>query len=150
MGGRGGSESGCTQEERSNSMNSSAFSCGDRSVVTQPVGQGRPPMSPAETWMSVNTVRPHSMPTGAATGVLKVKYCTAWGVVLLIHWRDTSGFTAVTVCLPSLMVIWPRVIEACTLTSHSARAAPLGKVVSMLVVNGSGRFPWRTQVATVG
>jgi len=38
----GGSSSGSTHEVRSNSMNTSAFSCGDSSVVTQPLGNGWP------------------------------------------------------------------------------------------------------------
>jgi hypothetical protein len=36
----GGLSSGITQDDRSKSMNSSAFSCGVNSVVTQPVGNG--------------------------------------------------------------------------------------------------------------
>src|SRR4051812_45234942 len=100
--------------------------------------------------MSVKTRRPHSMPAAAFTGVLKVKYCTASGAMLWIQLRDSVGLTEVTVCLPSWMEICPLVIEACTFTSQSARAAPFGNEVSISVVKGSGKLPCRTQLATVG
>ena len=38
VGGSGGSPSGVTHDDRSKSMNSSAFSCGDRSALAQSVG----------------------------------------------------------------------------------------------------------------
>jgi hypothetical protein len=74
-GGTSGAMSGCTREDRSNSMKVSAFSCGDRSWLTQPLGNGSFPESPVPeaTCRSLNTMRPHS---GAPIGVVKEKYCT--------------------------------------------------------------------------
>jgi hypothetical protein len=44
MGGMGGRETGVRHADRSNSMNSRAFSCGDRSTISQPPGvMGLPP-----------------------------------------------------------------------------------------------------------
>ena len=57
----GGLSSGITHEERSNSMNSSAFSCGVSAVVRQPFGNGclpNPTASPP-TCRSLITTRPH-------------------------------------------------------------------------------------------
>ena len=55
-----GSESSVTHDDRSKSMNSSAFSCGERSFASQPAGggekswiDGSPP-----TWRSLKTARP--------------------------------------------------------------------------------------------
>src|SRR6516162_265023 len=84
----GGTGSGWTQDERSKSMNSSAFSCGDKSpVVTQPPGNGVPgrdvswvPLELADTtWRSVNTVRPHwlaGIVAASSAGVFRVMYST--------------------------------------------------------------------------
>ncbi len=60
-------------------MNSRAFSCGERSLVVQPEGNAAPTLSPEETWMSLNTTRPHCASGGVPIGVLKVNYCTDVG-----------------------------------------------------------------------
>ena len=54
-GGVGGAWSLWMHDERSKSMNSSAFSCGESSVVLQPPGHAGPGVSPtpAETWRSL-------------------------------------------------------------------------------------------------
>ena len=84
----GGLSSGITQEDRSKSMNSSAFSCGVSSVVTQPLGNGCLPESdgvPADTCRSLITTRPHCCSGATSTGVLNEKYCTI-GVFLVVSW----------------------------------------------------------------
>src|SRR5262249_3380606 len=74
--------SGMTQDERSKSMNSSAFACGDRSAVMQPPGGGELSVvagSPP-TCRSLKTARPQywggppSGRGGAFTGVSNEKY----------------------------------------------------------------------------
>src|SRR5258708_2089729 len=75
-GGIGGWLSFCTHADKSNSMNTSAFSCGVMPWVMQPVGNGLPARSPDETWMSLNTTRPHILSSSAPTGALNVKYLT--------------------------------------------------------------------------
>jgi len=73
----GATVSGMTHEDRSNSMNSSAFSCGDSGPVSQPPGGGELSLvdgSPA-TCKSLNTARPQYWPgVGGVTGVSKEKY----------------------------------------------------------------------------
>src|ERR1700679_3752277 len=80
----GATVSGMTQEERSKSMNSSAFSCGERSVSAQLAGGAVLVVSFVEvspaTWRSLNTARPQyagAPPSALAiafTGVSKEKY----------------------------------------------------------------------------
>src|SRR3954463_778086 len=84
IGGTGISVSLRMHADRSKSMNSSAFSCADRSVALQPLGKGRVVLEvslgvvPAlETWMSLITTRPHWTWSGSTLrGVLNVKYWT--------------------------------------------------------------------------
>src|SRR4051812_48451394 len=52
--------SGVTQDDRSNSMNSSSFSCGVIAPAGHSAGNVLPPLAAAfSTWKSENTTRPH-------------------------------------------------------------------------------------------
>ena len=44
-------------------------------VDVQPDGNGQLTTSPDDTWMSLNTNRPHTASAAAPTGVLNEKYC---------------------------------------------------------------------------
>ena len=88
--------SGCTHDDRSKKMNSSAFACGVMPLLLHSVGKGllgselSPPTvcivtgSVAEAFMckSVITARPHCMSSAAVEGVLNVKYCTDFRILL--------------------------------------------------------------------
>src|SRR5262245_20982059 len=92
-GGTGRSVSGCTHADRSKNRNSSAFSCADAVIASQPMGKGTSGRElssfssagagAALTWMSVCTTRPHCASAGASTGVLNVWYwfATRLGVI---------------------------------------------------------------------
>jgi hypothetical protein len=96
----------------------------------------------ADTWKSLNTTRPHWLAAAAATGVLNVMlrsmlfvaepldlpYIQRWLGGLMADLASWRG---------SLIVICPSVVEAPTLMSHCAYAAPLGNVVSTNPVMGS-------------
>src|SRR5580704_714543 len=90
-------------DDKSKSMNSRAFSCGERSVVTQPFGKGCPVSSPngmpasfvapEDTCRSLYTTRPHCAPASTSRGVLNVMYSTAvW------PGGDVFGFCSVIHC----------------------------------------------------
>src|SRR5271155_3291470 len=82
-----------THDERSKSMNSRAFSCGERSPLSQPPGGGEPPMlfsvsvfsGLPETCRSLKTARPQyagdvaPAGVGAFTGVSNEKYIVWFG-----------------------------------------------------------------------
>jgi hypothetical protein len=53
VGSVGGLVSGRMHDAMSNSMNSRIFSCGDRLVVVQPLGNEVFTLSPFDTWMSL-------------------------------------------------------------------------------------------------
>src|SRR5688572_15149899 len=103
-GGTSGALSGWTHDDRSNNMKVSAFSCGESSLLTHPVGNATLPESPVPeaTCKSLNTIRPHS---ACPTGVLNEKYCTTSGCPLgsstPIQDCAPPGTTESTVCSPS-------------------------------------------------
>ena len=83
-GGVGGALSLWMQDDRSKSMNSSAFSCAERSPVLHDCGNGLFPgvFADALTWKSLNTTRPHCIGSGTSVGVLKVMCIVAFGSVV--------------------------------------------------------------------
>ena len=118
----------------SKSMNSSAFSCGVSRVVVQPVGEGavrrvaRGDVDVAEDDAAAllsaaradrRVEREVLRPTGAFVS-RSFSRCEIHGVAI--------AFDASMVCwAASIVEVCPSVVEAPTLTSHSASASPLGK-----------------------
>src|SRR5262249_13881458 len=140
-GGPGTTSSGMTQDDRSNSINSSAFSCGDSSTLLQLIGTGIMGLSfeAAPTWRALNTTRPHKTPSGAraaAVGVLNEKY---WVAPMepgapTIHGCETSCAGVTSALLRACWIGSSPFTSALLSISHCCSARPLGKVVTMLAL----------------
>src|SRR5262245_3540379 len=108
----GGLSSGITHDDRSKSMNSSAFSCGVSVVVVQPLGNGDLPESnpiPADTCRSLITTRPHCCSGAASTGVLNEKYWTIglpFSVSVPAIQLCAPGLVESTLCSAPWVTIW--------------------------------------------
>ena len=119
-------------------MNSSAFSCGGELGGPAAGGEGG---AETVTGGDVNVGEDHP----AALLVRRSAHGVVEGEVLHALLRITDGaaiqeveyigFTSATVFFPSRMGNRPRVVEAPTFTSQSARAFPFGKEVST--------WPWK-------
>ena len=127
-------------------MNSSAFSCGDSSVVAQPFGNGCLPESAPAKATDVNVAHHDAAALllgGAADRRVEREVLhhrrVLVGVVakdpLLRHGQERS----VDAVLGAAMTICPRVGVAPTLTSQSANATPLGKLVSIVAVMSASK-----------
>src|SRR5262245_45841101 len=135
---------GDRQLVRSNSRKMSAFSCGLRPEVTQPVGKGRldrerssfaavPPL----TCRSVNTIWQHCIEPGAPTVVWTEKYCHAGlavpptppGFAKLTQSVICAAVTLCSVTRAYLTGSWPSSFVAATAgcCSQLASAMPLAK-----------------------
>src|ERR1700683_742734 len=99
-----------THDERSKSINSRAFSCGDRSVLSQPPGGGEVSFvvgSPA-TCRSLNTARPQyagevaPAGVGAFTGVSNEKYIV-WFELLAAESEVIQGCEGLSAALTTAL-----------------------------------------------
>lgn len=115
-------------ELRSKSENASMVSCGVIGPGAHSAGKTFPLLLASLMWYSLNCTRPHWSAGGAPTGVLKLICTGIDGLSMRIHdWVLPST--------PSRSVrrywrgIWPRVVEAPTVCSHSASRSPFGKLV---------------------
>src|SRR5688572_20515185 len=123
-------------------MKARAASCGESSLEVQPSGKATLPESPlpAETWMSLKTMRPQTSPS---IGVGKEKYWTTFApaccgsLAVVIQDRAFGCRMVSTVCSPSLMEIWLAVGDAPMFESQSLRACPLGNDVSTVPVTST-------------
>src|SRR5947209_311803 len=124
-------------EDKSNSMNSSAFCWALSGSVLHPDGKSAVGLSgfvAPEMWMSLSTTRPQTSASAAPTGAVNDMYSTAglfalFGFVVVIHERP-AVVTLLTSSRASKIGSLPLASAPC-LPSQSDIAWPFGNAVEM-------------------